>query len=133
MGSKGSKTKAKKNLIKLNDNYKNIKSIYILEKIFNNLETKRRLNLIKHNKKLKKKLDININDYKEASEIEIELKTKYVPGEFNYLDEPSEFINIKKEDENYYHIYFNDDKEEIKRKNINKNEGNKIIKIIIDY
>ena len=39
---------------------------------------------------------------------------------------------LKKEDEQYYHIYFNNNKEEIKRNYINKDEI-KIIKIIIDY
>ena len=33
----------------------------------------------------------------------------------------------------YYHIYFDDNKEEIKRNYLNKNEKIKIIKIIMDY
>ena len=56
-------------------------------------------------------INININDYKEYSEkyssIEIELKpvnNKY--GKFN---------NSKRKDEKYYHIYFNNNIEEIKR------------------
>ena len=44
-----------------------------------------------------------------------------------------EFINIDNEDEIYYHIYFNDNKEEIKRKYFNKNDNVSKIKIIIDY
>ena len=44
------------------------------------------------------------------------------------------FINIKnKEDEKYYHIYFDEDKEEIKRTYLNKNDKVSKINIIIDY
>ena len=48
------------------------------------------------------------------------------------MDKYGKFINISEEDEKYYHIYFNDNKEEIKRKNINKNDEVRKIKIIID-
>jgi hypothetical protein len=72
MGFFCSEEKVKKNQIKLNCNFKNIKSPYILQKICNNLETRRGLYLIRYNKNIKKKLDINIDDYKEYSEIEIE-------------------------------------------------------------
>ena len=45
-----------------------------------------------------------------------------------------EFINIKKEDEEYYHIYYNDNKEkEIKRTYFNENDKISKINIIIDY
>ena len=37
------------------------------------------------------------------------------------------------ENEIYYHIYFNDNKEEIKRNNLNENDNVSKIKIIIDY
>ena len=53
-------------LIHKSDNkFKNIKSKYILQKIFDNLETKRKLNLIKLNKNVKERLNIYINDYNE--------------------------------------------------------------------
>ena len=57
--------------------------------------------------------------------IEIEIK----PFDNKY----GNFINIKKEDEKYYHIYFDINKEEIKRNYINKDDQIKIIKIIVDY
>ena len=107
----------------------NVKSKYILKNVFNNLETIKSLNIIKYSNIFKKKMDININDYKEYiekySSIEIEIKP--------FINEYGKFINIKKEDEKYYHIYFNNNKEEVKRNYINKNERLKIIKIIIDY
>ena len=69
-----------------------------------------------------KRINIDINDYKEYSEkyssIEIEIKINN--------KEYCEFINLKKEEEKYYHIYFNNNSEEIKRKYINKYE--KILK-----
>ena len=43
------------------------------------------------------------------------------------------FINIDEEDEIYYHIYFNDNKEEIKRYYLYINENVIKIRIIIDY
>ena len=83
---------------------------------------------MRYNKNLKKILNLNINDYKEYSEkyssIEIEIKP--------VNNKSGKFINIEEEDEKYYHIYFNNNKEEIKRNYINKDEI-KIIKIIIDY
>ena len=73
---------------------------------------------------------MSVKDYKEYSEtyssIEIEIipkKGKY--DKFNYIDE---------NDKLYYHIYFNDDKEEIKNKyEIEEKDKVTKIKIIIDY
>ena len=47
MGNEINKTISKKKLIKFNDNLKNIKSKYILQKVFKNLEKKKLLNIIK--------------------------------------------------------------------------------------
>ena len=87
------------------------------------------LEIIKYNKNLKNRININIKDYKEYSEIysSIEIEIKPVKDEYG------EFINTNKENEKYYHIYFNDNKEEIKRNYLNENEKIKTIKIIIDY
>ena len=127
-----SKEKVEKNQIKL---FKNIKSDYFLEKVFNNLEKKKKLNIVKYNKNVNKRLNVNINDYKEYSEkyssIEIEIKPiEPINGEY------CDFFNIKtreEEDGRYYHIYFNNNEEEEKRNFISKYEEIKIIKIIIDY
>ena len=123
--------KVKESQIKFNGNFKNIDSKYILKKIFDNLETKRRLYLIKLNKKLKKRLNININDYKEYSEIfsSIEIELKPINNKYIY----DNFINIEKEDEKYLHMYFNNKKEDTKRNYCNEDEKIRIIKIIIDY
>ena len=69
---------------------------------------------------------MSVNDYKEYGEIEIEI----IPKKGKY----GEFININENDELYYHIYFNDNKEEIKNQyKINERDKVKNIKIIIDY
>ena len=107
--------------------FNNIKSIFIIKKIINKTKKYRFLKIIKYNKQIQKRLDININNYKEfyCSPIEIELtlvNNKY-----------TSFINIPKKDEKYYHIYFDDSNVEVNRTFLNKNENVKTIKIIIDY
>ena len=83
--------------------YGNIKADYFLQKVFDNLEKKKTLEIVKNNKNIKKRINININDYKEYSEkyssIEIEIKP--------VNNKSGNFINIKEEDKKYYHIYFN--------------------------
>ena len=125
-----SKEKLGKNQLKPGYKYNDIKSDYFLRKVFNNLEKKKLLNIVKYNKNIKKRINININDYKEYSEkyssIEIEIK----PLKYKY----GKFINIKEEEgEIYYHIFFDNNKKEIKRNFIYKDEEIKVIKIIIDY
>ena len=115
--------------MKSKNKYGNLKNDYFLQEVFNNLEKKKLLNIVKYNKNIKKRINININDFKEYSEkySSIEIEIKLVNNKY------SKFINIKDEDELYYHIYLNKNKEEIKMKDINKDEEIKIIKIIIDY
>ena len=103
-----------------------IKSKYIVKQIFDHLKEHKLLIIIKNNKKLQNKLDISINNYKNYSQIEIEIK----PGK----DLHGKFINIlNKEDEQYYHIFFNNDEKEIKRSYLTSSESIEKIKIIIDY
>ena len=42
----------------------NIKSKYIIKLLFSNLDEKVKLKTIKYNKRLQKKIDINLNNYK---------------------------------------------------------------------
>ena len=108
--------------------FENIKSKYILKKIFNNISEKRALQIIKHNKKLQKRLGIELKDYKGISEIEIEI----IP----IKNETGKFINIDKKDDEFYHIYFNDNKIEIKKNKRNyltEEDNVSKIKVIIDY
>ena len=97
---------------------------YLLRQLFDNLQEKQVLEIIKYNKEIKKKLSIDLELYKNYKKIEIEI----IPKENIY----EQFINICKEDEPYYHIYFDDKKKDMKIKSIRKNSKVKKIKIIID-
>jgi len=120
------KEKAFSNKIKFINHLKNIKSVYIFKKIIGNIPFNKALNIIRYNKHIQKKLNVNINDFIKESVIEIEL----IPFKKKY----GEFINIvNKEQTCFYHIYFNNNQDEIQRTNITeKDEVNKI-KIIINY
>jgi surface protein len=48
-------------------------------------------------------------------------------------DKYGNFININEENKSYFHIYFNNNKEEINRNYIDRNDQIKVINIIIDY
>ena len=76
----------------LKDKLKNIKSKYILSKIYDNLEKKKKPEIVKYNKKIQKILSLNIQDYEEYCKIEIEI--------IICDDKYSEFININKNDKN---------------------------------
>ena len=105
-----------------------IKSKYILKNVLYNLEEKKLFYIIKYNKNIKKRIDISINDYKNYSDIiEIEIKVKKVSND------KANFINFQQKEKEFYHIYFNNNKAEITRNYINKNENVNIIKIIIDH
>ena len=102
----------------------NIKSNFILKKIINNIQRNKILGFFKYNKKFQEKLNININDYKDYCQIEIEIKPS--------LDKFGKFINIlNKKDRKYFHIYFTDN-EEIERIYLIKNEKINKITIKID-
>ena len=98
--------------------YKNYMIIY---------QKRKSLKLLNIIKKMQNRLNLSIKDYKKYyEEIEIEI----IPTKGKY----GRFININENDELYYHIYFNDNKEEIKNKyEINEEDKVTKIKIIIDY
>ena len=105
-----------------------IKSKLILNKIFNCLKENKKLKMIKFNKRIQNKLNIGLIDYKEYfGRIEIEI----IPT--SEKDNNIKFINISKnENENDYHIYFDDDSNEIKRTYLTKEDNVKKIKIILN-
>ena len=49
-------------------NYENTKSIYILQKFFENLPQKKLLEICKYNKNIQQRLNLSINDYKKFCE-----------------------------------------------------------------
>ena len=108
-----------------------IKSIYILSKIIDIMTKKKKLEIVKYNKRIQNRLNLSVQDYKEYSDTFTPIEIEIIPTKDKY----GRFIN--KNDENdklYYHIYFNDSKEEIKNKHeINIKDIITKIKIIIDY
>ena len=113
------KEQEKSKLINSNDKQEKLISNYLIQKLVDNINKRKSLKIILYNKSIQKRIDININHYKEYSEkfssIEIEIK----PMKNKY----DRFINVYEKDEKYNHIYFNDNKkEEIKRAYLIEND-----------
>ena len=107
-----------------------LKSDYFLQKLFYNMLKKKKLEIVKYNKKIQNRINLSVKDYKEYSERFSSIEVEIIPTK----DEYGEFIYVNKNDKLYYHIYFNDGGEDIKNKYfINKEDKVKKIKIIIDY
>ena len=104
-----------------------IRSPYIFQNIFIIVRNfKRKLEIVRYNKYLQRRLGVDITQYKMFAIIEIEL----IPAKNKY----GKFININnQEEEQYFHIYFNDSNEEINRNYLLENEKIDKIKIIIDF
>ena len=117
--SQSNPKKSRTNLVKL-------KSQYILQILFCYVHQKNSLNLVKYNKNIQKKLNINIKNYKEYSEQYSSIEIEIIPAK----NKSGKFININKNDEPYYHIYINS-KEEIKKTSLDKDECKNIKKINI--
>ena len=116
--------------INSNNKLNKLKSDYFIRKFFGYMSQKRALKTIKYNKNIQKRIDININHYKDYSEKYSSIELEIIPIKERY----GEFINIKDENKKYYHIYFNGNKEkEIKSTSLNKNHNISKINIIIDY
>ena len=95
----------------------NIKSDYFIRKIFDNIKKIKTLNIIKYNRKFQELLNYNINNYKKYSELYSSIKIEIT----TIKNKSDKFINIiNKEDEQYYHIYLNNTKQEIKRNYLNE-------------
>ena len=108
--------------------FTNLESNFFLQKLFDNMKRNRQLEILKYNKKLQKKLNLTLNDYKEYSQIytpiEIEMKLSKLKYHYEFISNlPSESC----------HIYFDDSKEEVKRNYLVENDKVEKIRIIIDY
>jgi len=110
--------------------FNNLNSDYFVRKLFEYISKRKSLKTIKYNKNIQKRIGININDYKDYSEKYSSIELEIIPMKGGYR----RFIYIKEEDKNYYHIYFNDIKEnEIKITSLNGYDNIYKINIIIDY
>ena len=115
---------------RLKNIFENLKADCFLCILFGNLERIKSLNIIKYNKNMQKRINININDYKKYFEIYSSIEIELIPKKNEWVN----FINISnKENEKYYHIYFVDNKEETKQNYLNKEHNIKKIKITIDF
>ena len=122
-------TSKDKNAIQSKDELNNIKSDYFLQKICDYLNRKKSLEIFKYNKNIQKRLNININNYKEYSEIYSSIEIELMPIE----NSDGKFINIPENEKKYFHIYFNESKNEINNNILLENNKVSRIKIIIDY
>ena len=131
MSSNNASTSEEGKLNQIKSNYKplNLKNNYILKKIFDNLQKNRALEIIKYNKDIQKRINININDYKEYLDIYSPIEIEIIPAKNKY----GQFIGISEGEENYFHIYFNDIKKQVFTNILRKEFNVKKIKIIIDY
>ena len=107
----------------------NIKSFYILKVIFNCLMKSKQFKIIKYNKKIQNRLNITIDNYKKYREKFSQIEIEIIP----IKNKNTQFINITEYEKPYYHIYFNDNKEEIKKYSLDKKDKVSKINIIIDY
>ena len=92
-------------LISINNQLKNLKSDFFIQKFFGYMPKRKSLETIRYNKIIQKRIDININHYKAYSETKTSIELDIIP-----MKGYGKFININEEDEKYFHIYFNDNK-----------------------
>ena len=117
-------------LIASNNQLKNVKSDYFIQKFFGYMSKRKSLETIRYNKSIQKRINININHYKAYSETKTSIELDIIPMKGEY----GKFININEEDKKYFHIYFNDNKKkEIERTYLDEDENVSKISIIIDY
>ena len=107
-----------------------IKSDHILKEIFGNIRKGTLYKTIRYNKRLQNKLNITKKDYKDFGKIIIELYTNGCPSTDRPIFIYNNCLNL-----NYYHFYFNEDKNEQKEKKIyyDINRNVKKIRIELDY
>ena len=139
MNSENMSDDEKQNKIESKIDFNNVKSNFILKKIFNLIKRSKFLNFIKYNKRIQKRLNISLNSYEELALSPIEIELKIVKNKFGRFmnkaykeKEKTDKYYLQEEKDEYYHIYFNNSKNEEKRYFLNKDEKVKTIKIIID-
>lgn len=106
-----------------------IKCLNIQKTILNYLTYKTILKFVKYNLKLQNKLKISLLNYEEYMKTYSEIIIELIPVE----NTSGIFINVRKEDINYIHIYFNNNRVENKRNYIKPNEIIAKIIIKLDY
>ena len=87
-------------IIDSNNQLKNVKSLYIIQIIFEYMPERKSLETIRYNKSIQKRIEININHYKAYSEKYSSIELDIIPMKGKY----DNFININEEDKKYFHI-----------------------------
>lgn len=107
--------------------FMNIKSKYILKQIFDNIELKTLLKIVKYSKIIQGKLEIGIKDYEDyIGTIEIEIIPPLLESEKIYYT----LINCQVGERRHCHIYLNDKNNPTKKYFLTQNDAN-VNKIII--
>ena len=96
MNSKNISNEGKKENKKSKVDFENLKSNFIIKKIFNYMRKNKPFKIMKYNKKLQKRLNLSINDYKECKQLyaSIEIELKFIDNKYG------NFINIPKNEKN---------------------------------
>ena len=77
----------------------NIKSKYIFSKIYGIMTQKKKLEIVRWNKKIQNRLNLSIKDYKEYSEKYSSINIEIIPAIRKY----GRFIKVDENDKFYYH------------------------------
>ena len=107
------KEKEKLNLFKSKNKLKNLKSDYFIQKLFDIMQTRISLKIIKCNINIKKRLNININNYKNFYEKFSSIELEIIPIQNKY----GCFIKIKEKDENIFIYILMIIKKKLKKQN----------------
>ena len=85
-------------LIVSNNKLIKLKSYYFIQNFFGYMTERKSLEIIRYNKSIQKRIDININHYKAYSEEYSSIELDIIPMK----DEYGKFININEEDKNIF-------------------------------
>ena len=116
-------------IVKTNNLFERLNCDYILRYIFEQLKEKKNLKLVRHNKALQERLEITLNEYKKYKN-RIEIIITPIPIE-DLKEGKNIFININ-ENKSFYHIYFNNGREEAKRNYITKEDKVTKIRVLLE-
>ena len=106
MESKDTKRKVKEQkkskLINSRSKLKKLRSDYFIQKCFNYISERKSLEIIKYNKNIQKRINIDINNYRNYSEKYSSIEIEIIPIKNKY----GEFIFIKENEKEYYSYIF---------------------------
>ena len=80
--------------------FESLQSDYFLQKLFDNMTKKKKLEIVKYNKRIQNRINLSVKNYKEYSETFTPIEIEIIPAKDKY----GKFININDE-LYYYHIF----------------------------